>query len=69
MQHHNMIVITNLVDEMGRPKDAYAFVSDKGPYDLEDPGPGLDVESAVGSSSSNMRGRWRSARAISTRRI
>src|ERR1700722_2123376 len=40
-----MVFIANLVDEMGRPKDAYSFVSDKGPYDREDPGPRLDVES------------------------
>src|ERR1700674_5173093 len=45
MQHDNMIVIANLVDEMGRPKDAYAFGSNEGPYDLEDLGPRLDVES------------------------
>ena len=40
-----MVFIANLVDEMGRPKDAYPFVSDKGPYDREDASPRLDVES------------------------
>ena len=40
-----MVFIANLVDEMGRPKDAYSFVSDKGPYYRKDPGPRLDVES------------------------
>src|SRR5271156_6182743 len=39
-----MVFIANLVDEMGRPKDTYSFVSDEGPYDCEDPGPRLDVE-------------------------
>ena len=45
MQHDNMIVIANLVDEMGRPKDAYSLVRDEAPDDLENPGPRLDVES------------------------
>ena len=40
-----MVFIANLVDEMGRPKDAYSFVSDKGPYHPEDASPRLDVES------------------------
>ena len=40
-----MVFIANLVDEMGRPKDANAFGSDEGPHDLEDLGPRLDVES------------------------
>src|ERR1700722_10304976 len=29
---------------MGRPKDAYSFLSDEGPYDREDPGARLNVE-------------------------
>jgi hypothetical protein len=45
VQDNNMVFIANLVDEMGRPKDAYPFVSDKGPYDREDASPRLDVES------------------------
>ena len=45
VQYNNMIFIANFVDEMGRPKDAYSLVSDKGPYDPEDPGARLDVES------------------------
>jgi hypothetical protein len=44
VQHDNMVFIANLVDEMGRPKDAYPFVSDEGPYDRQDPGPRLDVK-------------------------
>ena len=43
-----MVFIANLVDKMGRPKDAYSFVSDEGAYDREDPGPRLDVEPGRG---------------------
>src|SRR6202042_3753952 len=43
-QHNNMVLIADLVDEMGRPKDTYSLVSDEGPYDCEDPSPRLDVE-------------------------
>src|ERR1700727_1177715 len=39
-----MVFVADLVDEMGRPKDAYSFVSDKGPHDCEDASPRLDVE-------------------------
>ena len=39
-----MIVVANLVNEMGRPKDAYPFDGDETPHDLENPGARLDVE-------------------------
>jgi hypothetical protein len=44
VKHNNMVLIADLVDEMGRPKDTYSLVSDEGPYDCEDPSPRLDVE-------------------------
>ena len=39
-----MIVVADLVDQVGRPKDAYSLVGDKTSYDFEDPGPRFDVE-------------------------
>ena len=39
-----MIVIAYLVDEMSRPEDAYSFVGDETPHDIENPGARLDVE-------------------------
>ena len=44
VQQDHMIVVANLVDEMGRPKDANSFVGDEASHHLEDPGPRLDIE-------------------------
>src|SRR5664279_1605810 len=39
-----MVILANLVNEMRRPEDAYSFVGDETPHDLEDSGSRLDVE-------------------------
>ena len=44
VQHNHMIIVADLVDEVGRPKDAYSFLSDETSYDLENSGARLDVE-------------------------
>src|SRR5258707_5807038 len=44
VEHDYMIVVAYLVDQVGRPKDAYSFVGDQTPNDLENPGPRFDVE-------------------------
>ena len=35
MQNDDMIVVANLVDEMGRPEDADSLVGDEAAHDLE----------------------------------
>src|SRR6185437_2041434 len=44
MQNDDMIVVVNLVDQMGRPKDADSLVVDETSHDLENPGARLDVK-------------------------
>ena len=36
VQHDHVILVANLVDEMGRPQDADPFVGDETAHDLED---------------------------------
>ncbi len=44
MQNDDMIVVANLVDEMGRPEDADSLVGDEAAHDLEKASTRLDVE-------------------------
>src|SRR3984957_2461242 len=44
VQHDHMIIVADLVDQMGRPKDAYSFLGDEASYNLKNPGARLDVE-------------------------
>src|SRR5271154_2374446 len=45
MQHDHLIVVTDLVDQVGRPKDAYSLLGDEASYNLEKSRARLDVES------------------------
>ena len=44
MQNDDMIVVANLVDEVGRPEHADSFVRDESAHDLENVRARLDVE-------------------------